>query len=101
MKTNIKNGMFIYGIIPVDTAQIKIGDALTNEGVVFETGADGLYTILASTDENGIVKELTIDIGEYKHSVFHGEIEVDDLYVLVKDGEPFVIEDDDLFEIEE
>lgn len=110
MKTNIKNGIFIYDFILVDTGQIKIGDALTNEGVVFETGADGFYGILAKTDENGIVTELTIDVSEHNYldldfrigrKIEHKEIEVDDLDVLFKDGKPFEIEDDDLFEIEE
>lgn len=42
---------------------IFICDASTKEGMVFETGADGLYVILARTDENGIVTEITMDVG--------------------------------------
>ena len=62
MKTDVKNGAFIYGVIPVDTATINIGDAYTKEGVNFCTGADGLFPIIAETDENGTVKSLIIDM---------------------------------------
>ena len=38
---------------------------------LFETGADGLYAVLGHTDENGIVQEITIDVGEHAQFVNH------------------------------
>ncbi|MGP4071306.1 hypothetical protein ACTWQB_01980 [Piscibacillus sp. B03] len=65
MKTNIINGAFIYGWIPVDTAEIKLEDSNTDEGVKFSTGADGLYPVIAETDENGLIEHLVIDVSRF------------------------------------
>ena len=95
MKTNVKNGVFMMGFIPVATAQIKISDAGTDaQPFIFETGADGLYAVLGHTDENGIVQEITIDVGEHARFVNHKEVEIKDSDILVKDGKEFEPEED-------
>ncbi|MBN9653613.1 hypothetical protein J0K78_04975 [Halobacillus sp. GSS1] len=98
MKTNIKKGLFIYGFIPVDTAHIKLADTHTDAGLTFHTKADGGYAVLAGTDEEGIVTELTIDLENspynfMKDSFNEQTISSDD--VLVKDGEIIPPAEDD------
>lgn len=79
MKTNIKNGAFIYGFIPVDTAQIKLSDAETGEGVKYCTRADGLYPVIAETNEKGIITNLVIDVSEFTFLYENDEtIEIDE-----------------------
>ena len=65
MKTNIKNGAFIYGYVPVDTGKIKLGDAETGEGIKYTTRADDMYPVIAETDENGIVNSLVIEVSRF------------------------------------
>jgi hypothetical protein len=96
MKTNLKNGLFMYGFIPVDTAQIKIADAGTDaKPVILETGADGLYAVLARTDSEGTVQELLIDVGEYAgFTINPPAIEIDEQDILIKNGEEFIPEEE-------
>jgi predicted RNA-binding protein associated with RNAse of E/G family len=96
MKTNLKNGLFIYGFIPVDTGQIKISDNITDATpVIFETGVDGLYAILAKTDDEGTVQELLIDVGEHTRFIKNPPvIEIDDDAILLKNGEEFIPEEE-------
>ncbi|MGM0835412.1 MAG: hypothetical protein ACQEV7_04600 [Bacillota bacterium] len=87
MKTNVINGLFMVGFIPVDTARIKIGDAETDANpIIFETGVDGLYAVLAQTNEEGIVQKLIIDIGEYAPFAFHEEVAIEAENILMKDS---------------
>jgi hypothetical protein len=88
MKTNLKNGAFLLGEIPVDTAQIKIAGTLTGEGINFNTRADGLYPVIAETDENGIVTHLVIDVSRYNF-IFNSDVitEIDEEDIVVNNGE--------------
>lgn len=91
MKTNVKNGLFIFDYIPVDTAQIKITDAETNaQPTIFQTGSDGLYVILAETNEDGVVTSLIIDVGEHAlPENLQNEVVIEDESILIKDNETF------------
>lgn len=89
MKTNVKDGLFIIGEIPVDTATIGIADSLTGANkITFETGADGMYTVLAQTNSEGIVESLIIDVGEYAHLnlMNNKEISIDESLIIVNNG---------------
>ncbi|WP_163583428.1 hypothetical protein [Gracilibacillus saliphilus] len=89
MKTNIKNGAFIYDYIPVDTGQVKLGDAGTGEGVKYTTRADGLYPVIAETNDKGIVTNLVVDVSEVNFIFENDEvIEIDEDDILNHGVEP-------------
>ncbi|WP_010530917.1 hypothetical protein [Lentibacillus jeotgali] len=89
MKTNVKNGAFIYNYIPVDTANIKLSDAGTDEGVYYNTRADGFYPVIAETDDKGIITNLVIDV-----SRFNLLFENDDVTEIHEDDILYTVDDD-------
>jgi len=88
MKTNVINGAFVVGQFPVDTGVIRIADPIfTEEGITFQA-CDGIYTVVAATDENGIIIYLGIDVSKCSFIFAGHEItEINEKNIIIKNGE--------------
>jgi hypothetical protein len=71
MKTNVRNGAFVLRTLAVDDGILHIGRDTTGTGkesfsyLPFNTNGDGEFLVIAETDKNGVVENISIQIPEH------------------------------------